>query len=1052
MADRTIVGSLLITTQVQGGPFAAAMSRMSAVTAQQTANVRRSLNTTTASVQRLQDSGRRHWRMNGFLAASRAFNSLQSRTDQLRASLLGLTSVVGGFSAALATNAVISYADAYTEVQNRLRVVTDSQQELLMVQEALNRVSNEARVGIRESTILYSRLAVAAGKLGLNQQQLLDITETIQKAFVVGGSTPIEAAQSAIQLSQGIASNRLGGDELRSILENQALGQLLANAVTAGDLGKFRKLAEEGKLTANVLAKAFLDSRDKIREAFAEIRPSIAGAFTVLDNAITDYIGKTDEATGASLALIKGIQFVAANVEGVANALLLLGGIIATKFLAKAAVPLIARFALLATTLRGAIGAERAMRTAALAQTMAMTQQAVATQAAEAATLKAARAEAASAATNLRSSQTRFALARANQLVGVSASQAGAQVVAAQARMSAATSALTAATVAYTAAASGAAAAGVAQTAALAQTTRTATLAGAAMRGLAGIVAFLGGPLNVAVLAAAAGIYYLMTTQSKADQVAEAHGKTMENLRAQILGVASASAKEREELIKTMQVERAKAQLAVNLLAAERENILRLWRESRNFDRSIGERAMMTVDALLQTGRFNQLTTDLEAARTRVDNINEAWTELQQALNAPPAELSGLGAGDTTEKLDQLQRKLKELRIEAASGGLSPLTREVADIAREAGIAENAIQEFIRRVREGESLQGIDPNILEIRDLTQIINAWDRYEDILSEIGPTTAMVAEEQERLNFLIEQGAITARQGKDAFADWLSQFERYSYIDKIAESAGGLLESLTSISINLENIRITGPLKGIEGASKEIQDAVDGLSDFDQIVVDSAIKAGVAAPEILKFINAVKEGQNLNGIDPEILKIRNITMLKEGFDQAKEAVADFLKELAKMITQIIIIEPLVKSLRNALSNIGTPTAGGTTGGSWIANIIASLFGRATGGATGAPAPIVGNGALYDQMSALPMAAAPAMMADMPAIAMPAVTTGDQEMRVEIYNMNGSQVTAERKQDDNGLSKLVIMVDEATAANVQKRGSKTDQALNTRRAVIRR
>lgn len=794
MADRTIVGSLIVTTSVETGPFAAAMTRMSAATARASGRMRQGLGTTADAVDRVRNSAGRPFRLTGFLAASRALDNVNRRADTLKSSLLGLTAIFGGFSAALAANAVMAYADSYTELQNRLRVVTSSSVELMAVQEELLRVSNEARVGFKETVILYGRLAVAAKRLGLSQRDLIDIASTIQKAFIVGGSTPLEASQSAIQLSQGIASNRLSGDELRSVLENQALGQLLADQIAGGDIGKLRKLAEEGKLTAGVIAKAFLNAREEINKLFSQTTATIGQAFILLDNALLDYIGRADQATGASRILVGALKFVAQNIDGIAQALVFLVGALGVKFASGLAGAAAARVMALGATLRAIVPEERAARLSMAAQALAARETALAHAQVAGAALQTARAENAAAQSNLAATRSAYALARANQIVGVTTTQAGRAVMVANQQAALATANLTAAQRAYQAATVAATFQTSAHSVALARAGVVATATASALRGLSAVMAFFGGPLNFALTAAAVGFYLLATRISQADRISAAHQKTMEGLRQRILGVAHATAEERAELIKTMQVEMAKAKLSVSLLEARRTQIRSDVEQFWGWIRNDAERQRtITIRTREATADINEQIT---AAQARVVEMDQTWTMLQEQLAAGSGEINTAmtDAGDSTKKL---ANKMEELRIEAASGGLDAFNASVADTARQAGIAESKIMAFIQAVRSGSSLEGVDPTILEIRNLKQIIDAWAEYENILQEIGPTAEQVARRQEMLNFLVSQGAISAQQASASFADWLSGFERYDFINQISDAVGDLLGNLFDLS---------------------------------------------------------------------------------------------------------------------------------------------------------------------------------------------------------------------------------------------------------------
>lgn len=263
---------------------------------------------------------------------SRQFNVMavsalraSSSVERLRGILLSTSVLLGGFGGAFAIRSAAEYSDTWKTTGNLLRVVKGDMQDLGDLQSKVFDIAKRSRSEYEATAVLFARMSNASKRLGISQADVLRTTETIQKSFLLGGSTTVEAAQSARQLSQGIASNRLQGDELRSVLENPALGQLLAGKITDGDIGKLRKIAAAGELTADVLIKAFRDSSEEIDKMFAGTQQTISQAFVLVDNALQKYIGTSKGANASSRATINLLNAVAENFEGIADTLVKVG-------------------------------------------------------------------------------------------------------------------------------------------------------------------------------------------------------------------------------------------------------------------------------------------------------------------------------------------------------------------------------------------------------------------------------------------------------------------------------------------------------------------------------------------------------------------------------------------------------------------------------------------------------------------------------------------------------------------------------------------------------
>lgn len=243
-----------------------------------------------------------------------------------------LRRTLGLLTAGLGISALVKLADTYTTVENRLRLVTKSTQELVTVQSRLFDIAQQTRTAFEDNAELYNRLALSGRELGLTQNQLLGITKSINQAIVISGATGAEASAGLIQFSQGLASGALRGDELRSVLEQlPKLADVIAQEFGVGR-GELRKLGEEGKLTADRIISALQRAAPQLEAEFGKITPTISSAFTVLRNAVIKYVGEADKGIGISSVFVSGITALAENIDLAAAAILTLGVAMAATF------------------------------------------------------------------------------------------------------------------------------------------------------------------------------------------------------------------------------------------------------------------------------------------------------------------------------------------------------------------------------------------------------------------------------------------------------------------------------------------------------------------------------------------------------------------------------------------------------------------------------------------------------------------------------------------------------------------------------------------------
>lgn len=233
-------------------------------------------------------------------------------------------------------------ADTVTNLENRLKLVTAAGGGLEQQMRSLFNVANRTRASFESTGIIYSRVGLSAKELGTSQAQLLRFTESLNQAVILSGATVREAQFAIIQLAQGLASGALRGDELRSVLEQlPAVADVIAESlgVTRGQL---RLLGSEGKISAEVVLRAFEEAGPRLAATFAETTPTIGQAFIVLQNQAIRLVAALDDSLGGAsgafaegvIAIGSALQLLAENADVVATALTALAAVFAVRFLA----------------------------------------------------------------------------------------------------------------------------------------------------------------------------------------------------------------------------------------------------------------------------------------------------------------------------------------------------------------------------------------------------------------------------------------------------------------------------------------------------------------------------------------------------------------------------------------------------------------------------------------------------------------------------------------------------------------------------------------------
>lgn len=229
-----------------------------------------------------------------------------------------------GLSAAYLIRETGQLADTYTNMTNRLKFVTSSSAELEAVQRRLFEISQDTRQGLSETTELYSRMAFALRDAGVSQNEVLKFTENLNKALALSGAAGAEASGALIQLSQGLASGTLRGQELNSILEQTPYIASLIATELGVSTGELRKLGEQGKITGPIVFKAITNAND-LSSKFAESTPTLAQGFITINNSLLNFVGHLNEATGAGTGTARVLMQMADAIDRMGKQLPVVG-------------------------------------------------------------------------------------------------------------------------------------------------------------------------------------------------------------------------------------------------------------------------------------------------------------------------------------------------------------------------------------------------------------------------------------------------------------------------------------------------------------------------------------------------------------------------------------------------------------------------------------------------------------------------------------------------------------------------------------------------------
>ena len=254
----------------------------------------------------------------------RSANQFQNTIGQL-----GVT-IASGFGMAAVANA----ADEMTNLRNKMKATFETSREVAIGMNQIRSIAKASRADLASVGTLYQRIAVSTKHLGTTQKEVAQVTEVITNSFLMSGTTASEAANSARQFAQGLASGALRGDEFRSVSENNVvLTNMLADGLNM-TVGELRKFSQEGGLTAERILPLLRGELDNTRVAVSKMEVTLSQARILFNNSFTEMVERVNKTFGVTNKLAVIIKTLSENIHIVTLAAAGLATILLTKVVA----------------------------------------------------------------------------------------------------------------------------------------------------------------------------------------------------------------------------------------------------------------------------------------------------------------------------------------------------------------------------------------------------------------------------------------------------------------------------------------------------------------------------------------------------------------------------------------------------------------------------------------------------------------------------------------------------------------------------------------------
>ncbi|MDU8848123.1 tape measure protein, partial [Clostridioides difficile] len=272
-------------------------------------NMTTSINTTINSLERLQQRLHSPINAGGIQASQQSLNNIESiltrieqkisKTDEQQKkfnedinkgasstdTLLGnIKKVAGAYIGLKSIGSLINLSDQMTNTNARLSMINDGQQSDSGLNKMIFQSAERARASYLDTAKIVSRVGMNAGKAFSSTKEIVAFAEQLNKKFVIAGASTEEMNSALLQLTQGLGSGVLRGEELNAVFESAPnIIQSIADYLDV-DIGKIRGMASEGMLTADIVKNSLLAAAEQTNVEFEKMPYTFNQIWTSIKN------------------------------------------------------------------------------------------------------------------------------------------------------------------------------------------------------------------------------------------------------------------------------------------------------------------------------------------------------------------------------------------------------------------------------------------------------------------------------------------------------------------------------------------------------------------------------------------------------------------------------------------------------------------------------------------------------------------------------------------------------------------------------------------------
>jgi len=263
----------------------------------------------------------------GGVDSEREVNRVDESINNLKESVGNLGGILAGAFGFFSLGVIAHAADEMQTLEFRISQMTQTQGSAAQAFDMVGQHANDSRVAIESYVEAYAGIGAATHDLVTDQQDLLNITDSVAQGLQLAGANTQQTTSVMQQLTQAVAVGKLQWEDMRVILENsdafavrlaKSLGMTLQEMIKATQ-------GTGGGIGAEKIINALRDMNADVTKTFKTMPMTISQALTIVTNRFDQMVHRFNRASGAISTvagwIVEAMGYAEVAVDGLTRAL-----------------------------------------------------------------------------------------------------------------------------------------------------------------------------------------------------------------------------------------------------------------------------------------------------------------------------------------------------------------------------------------------------------------------------------------------------------------------------------------------------------------------------------------------------------------------------------------------------------------------------------------------------------------------------------------------------------------------------------------------------------